>query len=172
MPSDRRVTTSAGTDVANAQNRRFPSEGQQTSEAREIAAADTPAGHIRNALAILDVCAINPNAAFKLYSAEDLAGAVERLNFALEQLTPKTAVRVPVETFEITPAGRDALQGNAPASIATASARLIRSLGLASALLLAVCGPLTAPPAKRCPARDTIVIGQPVDSVRVVRGCS
>jgi hypothetical protein len=170
MLSDHRVDTPASPDVANAQNRVFPSGAQQTT-ARELAAADTPAGHIRNALTILQVCAINPNAAFKLYDSADIAGVQMRLYAALEELEPKAAVTVPVETFEITAAGRDALEGNAPAALAAASARLMRGLGLASAMLLAVCGPLTAPPAKRCPPRDTIVLGKPLDSIRVVRGC-
>lgn len=38
-------------------------------------------------------------------------------------------------------------------------------------LLLAVCAPLTAPPAKRCPPRDTLVVGQMPDSIVVLRGC-
>jgi hypothetical protein len=172
MSSDRRVDTPVPPDVANAQNRVFPSEAQQTL-APELAAADTPAGHIRNALTILTVCAINPNAAYKLYDSGDIAGVEMRLYAALEELEPKSVVRVPVQTWELTPAGRNALEGktDARASIEAASAKLMTRLGLASAMVLAVCGPLTAPPAKRCPARDTIVLGKPLDSIRVVRGC-
>jgi hypothetical protein len=48
---------------------------------------------------------------------------------------------------------------------------LVSAIQKLSLALVFACGPLTAPPAKRCPPKDTLVVGRLPDSIRVVRGC-